>query len=224
MKKRKCRILASCLAFVLGLVTISSTVLAETNDFHRGTVDGSVYTNDSIGLQCNLSDTGYTILDEKELAQLMNLTSDSITDEDASKLLEEGKDLIDFYAVNYNTGSTINMSVKGIGVAEARDYFVLSEQEIVDSILKEYKDTGIDQTLFSGLGLENGDMRADTITFLGKEAPCILITGDKDINGQTIQMYERMVIYKGGLAYSIITVCSFMEDDNQKALDCFSEI
>ena len=129
MKKWLALLLAAMMA--LALVACGDTPANNDNDnkdndtkieeFARGSWDGNVYTNDSLNLTVTVPD-GWKIATDEELAAIMGITIDSLTEQGVSEEFLKAQNTYEMMAQDPTNGSNVivmaenlTVSVGGIG-------------------------------------------------------------------------------------------------------------
>ncbi len=87
----------------------------DKKDFTRGTVTENVYTSDFCGLTFT-APAGWQFYSDEEIAALMNVTADQLSDEKMKDAMFET--VIDFYAYDETTGNNVNATFENLNVTQ----------------------------------------------------------------------------------------------------------
>ena len=186
----------------------------ETNppeaDITAGVFADGVYTNEFLGLQCALEDNWY-VFSSSELAQLVGVIADNVTDEDWAEILRNSGTAYVLYAQNLTDGSTINI--------------VLEKLNAIQGILitpEQYAQASVDQlpAALEASGATNVTAQAGSASFAGEPHTSIAVRCD--IGG--IALYETMIVRKAGSYMACITVGAQNEERVEELLALFSSI
>lgn len=79
---------------------------AKTEEFARGSWDGNVYTNDSLNLTVTVPD-GWKIATDEELAAIMGITIDSLTEQGVSEEFLKAQNTYEMMAQDPTNGSNV---------------------------------------------------------------------------------------------------------------------
>ena len=108
--------LRSVIAIVLTLSMILTFIACSGSD--SGNIKGGVYTKENGGVKYENSDIGATavfdsdwyVAEESELASLIQLVADNMSDDDLSKLMRESDTFFDLYAMSNDGTGSINIT------------------------------------------------------------------------------------------------------------------
>lgn len=181
------------------------------DNFSIGTIDGSLYTNSFVGVQCDLPSPWYYCTGD-ELAFINNWTLDNIefSNDSAAEAIKNGSVSIIMYAENLDTAQNVNITVQYFGYA-VEDYTPI--EDLIDN-----SNASLEYAL-SVQGVEDLSVVRSTTTFLGETVPCTVVSGL--LNGTPI--YEQQVFISLGDYHATLTVASLSgENTTQEILDCFS--
>lgn len=212
MKKIFCLILS--LALVLCCAACGSggesDAPAITQEMLRGITEGTIYTNEAMGIRFELDDT-WTIFDETQLAELSGITADVLDDEAlAEKLQESGTSYVFYAATNdglYNLGIVWEDLGKLYG-------------KVIDE--ETYAEIGVSQLpeALESAGIENVTAEASNISFAGQDHAAIVVTGEM----MDVGFYETLVCVKAGDYMAVITAASYMDNATGQILAMASGI
>lgn len=124
MKKWLALLLAAMMA--LALVACGDTPANNDNDnkdndtkteeFARGSWDGNVYTNDSLNLTVTVPD-GWKIATDEELAAIMGITIDSLTEQGVSEEFLKAQNTYEMMAQDPNYGTNVIVMAENLAVS-----------------------------------------------------------------------------------------------------------
>lgn len=175
-----------------------------------GTVTGSRYENDSIGLACEPG-SGWYIYSKDEIAQLSGLVKENVSDEDLLKLMENNGTVIVFYAAKDDGANSVNITVTNTGNQLEG---VVTEEQLLDATLPQ-----IEQA-YPSLGYDDLEIGTDTVTFAGTSHPCIVVSAT--VNGA--QLYQRQVFLLKGTCSVCVTSSSYFTDTTVEQLALFEAL
>ncbi len=173
-----------------------------------GDHNGNAYQNTFLGIACELG-SEWSVFDEAQIASLMGIATDLISDEEISKAVEQSASATVFMATR-SDGSTI-----GITVENAATYGSgLTESTFVDAAVP------ILESALATAGYENLQISSMKVDFAGVERTAILI--EAEFYG--FHVYEMMVpmIYEGCIA--AVTVATMNENQCLDLLEVFSAL
>lgn len=122
--------------------------------------------------------------------------------------MEKASIVYDMYASDTNTGSTININLENLSLA---NQLALSEEAYV-----KVATAGVQGALESA-GFTDVSCEPATFTLAGREHAGMKVTA----MAQNIPVYEAIVCIKTGGYMANLTVCTFGEDQTQALLDKF---
>lgn len=170
-----------------------------------GTINGNVYENEYLGLGCDLDDDWY-IYKESELASLLGLTADALSDSNLSDLIEQSGTAFLFYAIKQD-GTSANITIENKNMYSA----FLTDETYVELVIPTLENA------LPAAGFENMTLTAGKIEFLGEEKPCVYI--EAEISGTPI--YEILVPIIKGDYIATATVCTLTANNCAEILSEF---
>lgn len=173
----------------------------------RGKVEGYTYTNEYFGIKVEFNEN-WQFASEQELAAGL----DTVTDENARRMIENGAIVNDIIATDNMGGTQFLTQMSDFGPLAA--IMNLDPSAYYEEIISGEQGENLKQQL--GMqGIESVELQVEDTTFIGETVPSILVTGS--VNG--VNVYERMIMLaKGRYGMNLITT-SVMED---KTSDVFS--
>lgn len=182
----------------------------ETKPFSAGTVEGSTYTNEFIGISCAL-DESWTISSQEELAQQMGMVADVFTDEDLVKQIESSNSAFLFMATQNDGLGNINITASNTESFAA----ALSDQNaIVDEVAAQLPEA------FAASSMEVIDCGTGSISFCGEEHYGI----QSHLSYYDVPIYQRQILLIRGTYSVTITISTYYEDTTQELLDLFTSL
>jgi len=179
-------------------------------DLHRGTVEGSTYTSQFLGIRLT-ADGDWAIADEEQLAELSGMVLDAFSDEDIKAQLEKGGSVMDLYALNQANGSSVNITLQKLGLFDGG---LMSEDDYADSQLKQLPDA------LASTGITVDKLEHTKATFAGQEHAVLTLEGSI----QDYPLYETMVLIKSGSYIACVTAASYFEDNTGDLLAMFQPL
>lgn len=196
----------------------ADTTEGQEADFKLGQVSGNSYYNETFKLACEL-DEDWTVATREQIDEIYGYTYSVLSDNDLSDLLSEGSNIADLYAENIY-GDTLNIQISKLNALSTLQTLLVSDETLVEETLKSmetYKDS-----LFAALNLSNAQMEAGTVDFLGKETPCIQLSGIMSTEAGDYSFFETIVLYQSLNYLATITAGAYEIDTTADALACFS--
>lgn len=192
------------------LDSTSSSSTAQSDD---AIAAGEVYRNDYFKFTCNLSNDWY-VLNQDELAKVLGITYDAMGDSNAGKLVqksfESGASQMDFYAVNINSGETINI--------------VLTKEKLLERMLSDSQLLKASMPLLNkgleDMGATNLSSDKKEITFMGDQHLALIVHAD--YQGKTIQ--ETIFILRKDGYQASVTVTDLTGNPTDDYVDYFQVI
>jgi len=181
-----------------------------------GSFDGGVYTNEYLGIGCEL-DTSWTFNSAETLQELPENIAELLAD---TELAEDGlaQQIMDMKADNAETLASMNVLYTKVGLQERLVYLTMSDEEIVEATL-EQADMMKDSYAQAGILVE--EMKMVTAEFLGEERVALWTSSTMEgIPYYILQVFD----YRAGQYGATITASSFMEDTTQQVLNLFYEL
>ena len=189
--------------------TVPATTAPEEHSF-VGAYANNVYTNEFLGIRCNL-DPAWTVFDEEQLAQLAGLTADLMGNEALKEQMEKGAAVYAFYAQSQNGQRNMNIVLERLSLVNG---ILLNEKGYVEIAMPQMKQA------LEGIGLENVTVEQATLQFAGGEHAGIRIHGTT----QGVDLYETVVCVKNGNYIASVTVCSVGTDSTADLLALFQPV
>lgn len=177
---------------------------AVTHEMLMGITEGSVYTNEAIGIRFELDDA-WTIFDEAQLAQLSGMTADALDDEAVAKKLEESGIFHAFYATTSDGMNNLSIAWEDMGTLYGK---VIDEETYVEIGIAQLPEA------LESAGIENATAEATNISFAGQDHAAIVVTGEMMGFG----FYETLVCIKTGDYMAVITAASYMDNSTGQIL------
>lgn len=179
-----------------------------------GRLEGGTYTNTYAGYGCQL-DESWVYYSAEELQELPDNVEELLADTELAEDMAQIPRIMDMQAENADELATINVLYTKLGLQERLAYMVLSEEEIMDTLLQQ-KDTLVQS--YTQMGLEVSSMEKVQVEFLGQEHWAL----KTNATAQGVPYYVLQVMdYTVGQYGVTLTVSSFMEDKTQELLDLF---
>ena len=172
-----------------------------------GTVDGNTYTNETLGLRCELGDNWY-IYSETELASLMGVVADSLSDSIIGDAIDNNQSVTVFFAMDTTTYGNINITISKDSMS------ALGEENFVALMVPQMK------PLLEQSGFENVTCTEAEIEFAGQTHTGIDITAT--VQGMTV--YERQVYLMADSCMYVVTATAYEENGAQAMLDIFTAL
>lgn len=178
--------------------------------FERGVVENGTYTSKFLGVTATVPE-GWVIASDEEVAQIFGMVVDAMTADGANQQLEDGGVVYDLYALEQNTGNSINISVEKLNAVQK---LALDESSYADVAIEQLPDA------LSSVGVTVTNIKKTTVNFAGVDHAGIAIQAE--IEG--IAMYESMAIIKEGSYVATVTAASYQDDTTLSALDFFQKL
>lgn len=170
----------------------------EEAQFQMGEMNGGTYTNTFLGISCQLSED-WTYYSEEQIAEINNLVSESITDEELSEMMENAQTFQDMYAASNDGLATINVVFENMGVLYGT---TMDEEEYIQTAAPQL------ETALTNMGMTDIQSEASTRDFAGQTRQSLRVTG---MMGE-YPVYEELICIKEGNYMGVITLASYVED------------
>ena len=167
-----------------------------------GIIDGNTYTNETLGLRCEL-DANWYVYTEAELASLMGVVADTLSDTDIGDAVENNQGVTVFFAMDTATYGNLNIAVS------KNSMYSLSEENFVALMVPQMK------PLLEQSGFENVTCTEAEFEFAGQTHTGIDITAT--VQGMTV--YERQVYLMADSCMYVATATAYEENGAQAMLD-----
>lgn len=172
-----------------------------------GTVDGNTYTNETLGLHCELGDSWY-VYSEAELASLMGVVADSLSDSIIGDAIDNNQSVTVFFAMDTTTYGNINITISKDSMS------ALGEENFVALMVPQMK------PILEQSGFENVTCTEAEFEFAGQTHTGIDITAT--VQGATV--YERQVYLMADSCMYVVTATAYEENGAQAMLDTFTAL
>ena len=172
-----------------------------------GNVDGNTYTNETLGLRCELGDNWY-VYSETELASLMGVVADSLSDSIIGDAIDNNQSVTVFFAMDTTTYGNINITISKDSMS------ALGEENFVALMVPQMK------PLLEQSGFENVTCTEAEFEFAGQTHTGIDITAT--VQGMTV--YERQVYLMADSCMYVVTATAYEENGAQAMLDTFTAL
>ncbi len=178
--------------------TAASEESEETAKVSIGSVEGSVYTSEFLGIRCSL-DSEWTFATQAQLAEMINLDADALEDGELAERMENSATFVDMYAS------------KDEGLTAIR--VVLENVDAIYSAAPDesgYLDLGMDKLKESleSTGMEEISVETATMEFAGGEHACARFTASY----ADIPFYEELICIREGSYMGVITMSCYYEN------------
>lgn len=210
MKQMKKKILTVVLAMAMVLAT---TACGSSANFERGTVEGNVYTNTSVGVKATVPE-GLTIADdatvkEFEDAALASLDSQNISED---KKEDVANAMIYDAVITSELGSSIQIAAEDMKQT-------MGVKVKADAYLDSLKETTKSSYESMGCTVEFSDV--DKVTLGGQEFSHIVIT--IDLSGMALEQEAYCRVVGNYMYYMIVTNMGDCDDAITAFFDSFEE-
>lgn len=198
------RLFSVLLAFI-AVFLICANCLAEDDVFVQGVRTDSTYSNETIGIQIDLTDD-YVMATDEEILQMMQLGADVILDPEQSKSLIDISNITMLYemmATNPSTGATVLVG------AEKPLLSGMSQEQYVDANVRQIKEY-----------LNVDEVTQDSVEMCGKEWD--IVAYEMDFSGITLNYY--LLITKAGDRFAMINFTVLDEeslDELSSLVSCY---
>lgn len=179
-----------------------------------GRLEGGTYTNSYAGYGCQL-DESWVYYSAEELQTLPDNIEELLADSELAEGMAQISQIMDMQAENADELATINVLYSKLGLQERLAYMVLTEEQVMDSVL-EQKDMLVQS--YTQMGMEVSSMEKVQVEFLGQEHWAMKTQAmTQGVPYYTLQIMD----YTAGQYGVTLTVSSFVEDKTQQLLDLF---
>jgi uncharacterized lipoprotein YehR (DUF1307 family) len=188
--------------------TTPATTEAEEPRAQLGTVEGTVYTNTFLGITADMG-ADWTFAPKSDLAQILGMATENITDEDLLNALESSGVIYDMYAVNNDGMQNINITMENLNVLQS---LAVTEQAYLEASKDQLAPA------LEDMGYENVTVTLTEIEFAGKSHAALKLHGTIS----DMDFYETLVCIKQGSYIACVTVGAFGTDTTGAILALFS--
>ncbi len=198
------------------------TTQAETteteNPLELGRMEGGTYTNAYAGFGCKLDST-WTFMSAEELQELPEQTKDLLEGTELEQYMENAQQITDMFAENVDLLCEMNVLLQKVSLQDRLAFAVMGEDEIIDMMLRDYKDTLVSS--YAQAGMQVSEMKRIPVTFLGEEHSALYtLCTLQDVPVYIVQLFD----YTRG-NYSVTTTFkSYLEDNTKAIMDLFFEV
>lgn len=182
----------------------------ETVEELLGTTQDGVYTNEFLGIGCQIPED-WTYYTEEEIAEQNRSVLEALSDLEMEGVdLEalEGRELMDMFALDA-IGNNVSVSISKMSVFEA---LALTAEDLVEAA-----EEGV-LALYQGMELTDTTTAIETYNAFGEDRPVLRITVPME---EGLNMYQTILIIKEGLYYGTINVTSPGEDITDEVMSWF---
>ena len=183
-----------------------------------GRMEGGTYINEYIGMACTL-DSNWSYYTAEELQVLPENTKEMFSDSAIAETLEQYTQITDMMAENVNDFTNIGVQYTQLPMAERVLYAMMSEEELIDTVLDTQRETLI-QTMESA-GYQINKLEKKTVTFLGETRTALYI--ESQLQGLNVYQVQLMDYNLGKYAVNI-TFTSILEDKTDDLLALFYKV
>lgn len=189
----------------------------EENPLSLGRLEGGVYTNTYAGFGCEL-DSSWTFYSAEELQEIPSAVKDAVSGSELGDALEGYDQITDMMAECVDDLTSMNVLYQKLSMQERIAYALLSEEELIDTILEQY-DAMVEAYAQAGIDVES--MEKVNVIFLGE--PRVALKTAATVQGVG---YYILQLYNFNLGeYSVTTtLSSYVEDNTESLLDLFYKV
>ncbi len=195
----------------------SASAEADLPSLSLGRMEGGVYTNNYLGITCQL-DSSWQFYTSEELQDLPGDIAQLIEGSELGDAISGMEQIIDVQAENSENLTSFNVLYQKLSVPERLAFSKMSEEEIIDELIKEY---ALLEDGYAQMGMEMKEISSKKVTFLGEERTGLLQLCD--VGGSDYYIFQLMN-YNLGEYGTTITFASLYEDKTQEVMDLFSPI
>lgn len=189
----------------------------EDNPMSLGRIEGGVYANTYAGFGCEL-DSDWVYYSAEELQTLPDNVEELFSDSELGASIADSTQIFDMKAENATDLTTMNVIFTKLSMQERLAYALLSESEIMDSILEQQD---LLTEAYTQAGIEVSSMEKVQVEFLGQERYAIrTVAATQGIGYYILQLYD----YTAGQYSMTLTLGSYIEDQTRDLLDLFYAI
>lgn len=181
-----------------------------------GRMAGGVYTNEYLGVGCEL-DENWEFYTAEELLQVDQSTQELLSDSELGELMADTEQFLDLQAENATDLTVVNVNYSKMAMQERVAYAAMSEEQSIDLLLAD--DTAeLLRSSYEQAGMTVESMEKVQVEFLGETHFAMkthLVMEDIDI-------YNLQVCFYQCGSYGVtITLGSYIEDKTDSLLDLF---
>lgn len=197
--------------------TAEPTEEPEEHELSLGRMDGGTYENSYAGFGCKL-DADWTFYGAEELQELPEAVQ-GIEGSELGEAMKDYQTITDMMAENAELLGTMNVQYVKIGVKERLVYALLSEDDVIDTMLEEQKDMLIEAYAQAGITVKT--MEKVEVSYLGETHKALYTAAEvSGVEYYTTQIFD----YTRGQYGITLTAASYVEDRTQDILDLFYKV
>jgi len=170
----------------------------EARDYERGVVEGTTYTNESLGLVIDLP-SEWTYYSDEQLAAATGVAVETFDNDTLSNVLENVPNFVDMYAVNSDGVSTVNVGIEKKSILTK----ALDAQGYVDAAKASTAAT------MEAAGFENVEIETSTVQTANGEIPCLNL---KSTYGGS-ELYQVLGVYSVDDYFVTVTSTVYFTDN-----------
>ncbi len=187
----------------------------EGKDLSLGRIQGGIYTNEYIGLACELDST-WEFYTAEELQELPDNIAELMEGTELGEGIDQIQQIMDMQAECVNDMTGINILYQKLSMQERLAYMAIDEQALIELTISQQGDMITESYAQAGIIVE--EMSPKTVTFLGEERTVLLTKAKiQEMDYYVLQIFN----YDLGQYSATITCSSFVEDKTEELLDLF---
>ncbi|MGM9558144.1 MAG: hypothetical protein ACI3VP_07800 [Oscillospiraceae bacterium] len=184
-----------------------------------GRMAGGVYTNEYLGVACEL-DENWAFYTAEEMLQTEQTTQELLSDTELGELMQGTEQFLDLQAENVNELTTLNVNYSKLSMQERMAYALMSEEDAIDLLLADDTAAMLRES-YAAAGMTVARMEKVEVTFLG-ETHYALMT---QLSMQDVNIYNlQLCFYQCGSYGVTITLGSYIEDKTESLLELFYKL
>jgi len=189
----------------------------EETPLSLGRLQGGVYTNKYVGMECEL-DSSWQFYSAEELQALPENVTELMEGTELGDSIQNITQIMDMQAECTSEMTSMNVLYQKMDAQQRLASSILSDDQIIDGVLSE-SDSLIES--YAQAGIEVVDISKKTVNFLGEERVALLTKGAvQGVDYFILQLFD----YTLGEYSVTITFSSFMEDKTEQLAAMFYAI
>ena len=191
-----------------------SQAVPNENPLSLGRIQGGTYTNEYIGLECQLDDS-WEFFSAEELQQMPELVAEALEGSALEETLDKYSQITDIQAECVDDMTGFNIIYRKMSMEERLWYIGKSDEDVINELLKQQE---LMAESYAQAGMEVQEMGSQEVNFLGEKRTA-LYTYCKigDVDYYILQIFENDL---GSYAVTM-TFNSFVENNAQQVMDLF---
>lgn len=184
----------------------------ETAGYEMGTIDGSTFTNDFMGISCTLPED-WVYASEAEIAELNGVVIEMFEDnEQVAELMENASCIYDVVAYSGDGLCNFNLIAENMGILYG---FLIDEKDYAELTVEQVKG------IYDTAGYTNVQSEITEREIFGEDHVVIYTTSTMPEEQGGMDMFQLQILKKNGDFMGVLSIASFVEDRTEEIASWF---